>query len=61
VQGGPKADAFGALRRSGEHGQGIGGDGELGEEVVIDDGVHIEACFVGVLDLPEDFPGQVVV
>ena len=37
VQGGAKADAFGALRRCGKHGQRVRGYRELLEEVMIDD------------------------
>ena len=61
MEGCPKTNALGALRRRRKHGQRVGRNRELLEEVVINDRVHVKSTFVGVLDLAHDLPGHVVI
>src|SRR6266704_5917615 len=61
MQRGTEAYAASALRGCGKHRQRIGRDGKLGEKMMVNDGVNVEAHLVGMLDLPEDFPCLFVV
>ena len=57
-QRGAETNPRSALRRRGEHGQRVCGDGESWKEMVVNDRVDVESYLVGVLDLPENLPGQ---
>ena len=60
MQSSAEANALRTLRCRREHGERIRRDRELLEEMVVDNRIHVEAASIGVLDLPHDFPGQVI-
>ena len=60
VQCRPKADFASPLRGRGEHGQRVGGNRKFLKKVMINDRVNVEAHGIGMLDLPKDFPGHLV-
>jgi hypothetical protein len=58
VQGHAEADVLRPRGDGADHRQRVGRGGEFLEEVMLDDGVDIEADLVGVLHLPHDLAVQ---